>query len=67
MGENLVQLLDRSGDDTKVVFWAHNGHIDREWDDGEPSAGGVLGYSVRPCLHAVAARLRAGVLLGAVP
>jgi erythromycin esterase len=42
MGENLVQLLDRSGDDTKVVFWAHNGHVDRDWDDGEPSAGGVL-------------------------
>ena len=48
MGENLVQLLDRSAVDTKVVFWAHNSHIDRDWDEGEPSAGGVLSERYGP-------------------
>jgi len=48
MGENLVLLLDRSADDTKVVYWAHNGHIVREWHDEEPSAGAVLAARYGP-------------------
>ena len=28
MAENLLQLLDQSGADTKAVFWAHNGHVE---------------------------------------
>jgi erythromycin esterase len=42
MGENLLDLIDHGPADSKVVVWAHNGHIGRKTNAPAPNLGDVL-------------------------
>jgi erythromycin esterase len=42
MAENLVDLIDHGPPDSKVVVWAHNGHIGRRTNAPAPNFGDVL-------------------------
>ena len=42
MGENLLDLIDHGPADSKVVVWAHNGHIGRGTNAPAPNLGDVL-------------------------
>ena len=35
MAENVAWWLERLGPDTKIILWAHNGHIAKQWPEAE--------------------------------
>lgn len=43
MGENLVRLMERAGDGSKAIYWAHNFHVGIEtFPDKAPTCGHIL-------------------------
>jgi erythromycin esterase len=43
MAENIEQILQTEGPDTRIVVWAHNGHISKaSWGGGIPAMGAHL-------------------------
>ncbi len=53
MAQNILYLLNHEKPNTKVMVWAHNGHIQKKLGDGFGSMGGYLANTLKDKYYAV--------------
>jgi erythromycin esterase len=51
MAENLLWALEHEGPGARAVFWAHNGHVAREYEGAEWPVGRHLAQALGPKLY----------------
>jgi erythromycin esterase len=51
MAENLLWALEHEGPNARAVFWAHNGHVAREYEGAEWPVGRHLAEALGPRLY----------------
>jgi erythromycin esterase len=61
MGENLVRLMERAGDGSKAIYWAHNFHVGIEtFPDRDHTGGHVLRQRFGEAYYALALEFGVG-------